>query len=330
MSVESRNNHCDLSIVVPVFKVERYIRDCLDSLLHQRFNGSLQILLIDDASPDASGEICTEYANRYKQFQYIRHDRNLGSSQARNTGLEKIRGRYFTFVDPDDILPADALQNLFDMAEKEQADITKGNNAILRRGTQVPANYNVRYLRVFNTGKALEAFFLHDIVRGHPWGKIFRTECFADLRFTPGFTMAQDLLFCAEAFSRAHRFVAFPKTVYVYRLHGEGSTGRKYETGAYLAWLDAVQAVGEFCTNAAQYRSYQTLQVRTLAQIAGEALELQGDILKRVLHEIECRMELWEIETGRLLTSRQSLRSWLRYRRFKKRLRRLYALASAV
>jgi len=313
----------DLSVVVPVYKVERYIRDCLESLLRQQFNGSLQVLLINDASPDASGEICVEYASQYPQFEYIRHESNRGSSEARNTGLQRVCGRYFTFVDPDDILPADALQNLFDVAEHQQADIAKGNNTVLRRNTQVPANYNVNRMRAYGPKVALTTFFQHDVVRGHPWGKIFRTECFFDLRFTPGVKMAQDLLYCAAAFSRARHFVVFPQTVYVYRLHGEGSTGRKYETGAYLSWLDAVQQAGDFCTNQAQHRSHQALQIRTLAQIAGEAERLEGEILVRVLNQIEQRVEFWEIMPKQLLAVRQSFRTWFRYLRFRRRLRRL-------
>jgi glycosyltransferase involved in cell wall biosynthesis len=313
----------DLSVIVPVYKVERYINDCLDSLLRQRFDGNLQILLINDASPDASGEICDEYAARDSRIEYIKHKTNRGSSEARNTGLGRVHGRYFTFVDPDDILPEKALQALYDIAENYQADIAKGNNSILRRNVQVPANYNVKHLMTYSSGVALETFFEHDVVRGHPWGKIFRTERFSDLRFTPGVTMAQDLLYCAAAFSRAERLVVFPQTVYIYRLHGEGSTGRKYQTGAYLSWLNAVQASGHFCTNRAQHRSHQALQVRTLAQIAGEAERLEGEVHGLVLDEIERRMHLWRVTPIGLLAELQSFRTWFRYQRFSRRLRQL-------
>jgi glycosyltransferase involved in cell wall biosynthesis len=316
----------DLSVVVPVYNVESYIRDCLDSLLRQQFNGSLQIVLIDDVSPDDSGRICAEYSDRYAVFECLRHEFNRGSSEARNTGLQRVCGRYFTFVDPDDILPAGALQNLFDIAEQHQADIAKGNNTILRRNQQVSANYNVKRLKIYDSAAALETFFQHDEVRGHPWGKIFRTERFSDLRFTPGVTMAQDLLYCAAAFARARRVVVFPKTVYVYRLHGKGSTGRKYETGAYLSWLNAVQAARDFCINGAQHRSHRALQVRTLAQIAGEAERLEGNVLGCVLNEIEQRVDLWKVRPKQLLTEWQSLRTWFRYLRFRRRLRRLHQI----
>lgn len=315
----------DLSVIVPIYKVESYIRECLESLSLQQFNGNYQVLLIDDASPDASGEICAEYAARDSRFEYIRHESNLGSSEARNTGLSRVRGRYFTFVDPDDILPHDALQILYDVAGENNADIAKGNNTILRRNEQVPANYNVKRLRVYESEMALEAFFQHDVVRGHPWGKIFRTERFSDLRFTPGVLMAQDLLYCSAAFARARRFVAYPQTVYIYRLHGEGSTGRKYETGAYLSWLNAVQAAGDFCTNRSQRSSHKGLQVRTLAQIAGEAERLEGEILDCVLSEIEQRADLWEVNPKRLFAEGQSFRTWFRYLRFRSRMRRLYS-----
>ena len=110
-----------VSIVVPIYKVEKYLCDCLDSILSQTYK-ELQILLIDDGSPDGSGAICDEYALKDDRIVVI-HSRNGGLSAARNRGLSLCEGEYILFLDSDDWLEKDAVEVLFKNAEKKQLDI---------------------------------------------------------------------------------------------------------------------------------------------------------------------------------------------------------------
>ncbi|MBF0787147.1 MULTISPECIES: SP_1767 family glycosyltransferase [unclassified Streptococcus] len=111
-----------ISIIVPVYNVERYLKRCLDSLVKQTYV-DFELLLINDGSTDNSALICEEYARTDSRIRVI-HQENAGPSAARNRGLELARGRYITFVDSDDFVEVDYLENLHTALEKNEADIS--------------------------------------------------------------------------------------------------------------------------------------------------------------------------------------------------------------
>jgi len=113
----------DISVIVPVFNTEKYLRECLDSIAGQTVFERMEVLLIDDGSVDASPSICDEYAAKYPNFSVI-HQRNLGVSAARNTGLRTAKGRYAGFVDSDDTVAADMYEKLIVNAAKTGSDIS--------------------------------------------------------------------------------------------------------------------------------------------------------------------------------------------------------------
>ena len=99
-----------ISVIVPIYKVEQYLRQCVDSILNQT-HSALEVILVDDGSPDGSGKICDEYAARDSRVRVI-HKKNGGLSDARNAGIEIARGDYIAFVDSDDWLDIDALKKV--------------------------------------------------------------------------------------------------------------------------------------------------------------------------------------------------------------------------
>lgn len=286
----------DLAVILPVFRVEAYLRECLDSILAQAFAGKLQILLINDCSPDNSGQICQDYAQQFPTIiTYIAHSTNQGSAVARNTGLEAMSAAYFVFVDPDDIVPANALTTLYDAIHSSNADLVKGNNAILRQGKAVPANYNVRRARNLYGDDCLTTLLSHSKVRGHPWGKIFRHESLGHIRFTQGYRMAQDLLYCVEVFAASSSVTLITDNVYHYRIHCMGATGKKYHTGGYLWWFKAVNAAGEFVTTRQQRAALYTLKVRTLLQAIREVRKLEKGTRSPLVDDIEKQRTEWQV-----------------------------------
>ncbi|MEP0073979.1 MAG: glycosyltransferase [Marinomonas sp.] len=308
----------DLTIILPVYKVESYLATCLDSLLSQSFQGSLQIVLVEDKSPDNSLAICREYAEKYDNITLVEHAENGGSSVARNSGLEQIQGKYFVFVDPDDIVPETALETLYKCIEETGADIVKGNNTSFKENQASKlVNYSVKETEEYIEDECLTVLLKHEKLRGHPWGKIFRTSSFKDIRFTPGYRMAQDLLFCAEVFSKANRLVLIPDVVYEYRIHSGGATGRKYETGAYLSWLKCISTIRKFVIKRSQMSAYQELKIRSLTQLSKEIRSLNGESLKPVLEVAEQTRREWLPSFGQLILKEKiSFPSIIRYIRF--------------
>lgn len=168
-----------ISVIVPVYNVENYLRQCLDSIIRQTYQ-HLEIILIDDASTDTSTAICQEYVNKDKRIRMIRVPSNLGVSNSCNLGLENMTGEFVTFVDSDDYLNTDMIEQLYQLAITEQADIVLGDyyRFIEENGSFLIHNYEDFYEtlsfedyldRVF-TGATDNYITV--------WGKLFKSSLF--------------------------------------------------------------------------------------------------------------------------------------------------------
>jgi len=125
-----------VSVVVPVYKVEKYLAECVESVLAQTFR-AFEIILVDDGSPDASGKICDEFSAKDSRV-CVFHQENQGVSAARKLGVARSRGEWICFVDADDVLAPDALENLLHFADAG-TDLVEGNFEFFRDGTELPA-----------------------------------------------------------------------------------------------------------------------------------------------------------------------------------------------
>ncbi len=136
-----------LSIIVPIYNVEKYLPKCVESLLSQDLSlEEYEIILVDDGSPDRCGEICDDYASRYANIKVV-HRENGGLSAARNSGIDVAQGKYVQFVDSDDYLEPNVLRTLVDKMETDNLDVLRFNYQ----------NVNSRY-RVFEPNKASKPF----------------------------------------------------------------------------------------------------------------------------------------------------------------------------
>ena len=193
-----------VSVIVPVYNVEKYIHKCVDSLIHQTYK-NIEIILVDDGSPDNCGSICDEYATKDSRIQVI-HKKNGGLSDARNKGMEVAKGDLITFVDSDDYVRSDIYEKLVNMIVNEGCDVAecgvtkiydgtinepaKGNNEILT-GQQVLT----RYLRTDGTGIPITAV----------WSKLFKKEMLKGLTFPVGH-IHEDYLLVTTVFYRAKKY----------------------------------------------------------------------------------------------------------------------------
>ena len=111
----------EISVIVPVYKVEPFLKECIDSILLQKFT-NFELILIDDGSPDQCGVICDSYAKEDSRIKVI-HQTNQGLSAARNTGLDIAIGQYLTFIDSDDIVEVDYLEKMLQLINQYEADV---------------------------------------------------------------------------------------------------------------------------------------------------------------------------------------------------------------
>ena len=114
-----------VSIIIPIYKVEAYLRQCLETVTHQTYP-HLEIILVNDGSPDHSEEICKEFFKRDTRIRYVRQE-NGGLSAARNTGIELATGDYITFIDPDDWVTEDYVEVLYQKLKDYHADVSTAN-----------------------------------------------------------------------------------------------------------------------------------------------------------------------------------------------------------
>ena len=122
----SANNEGKVSVIIPVYNVEKYIRECLDSVVNQTYK-NLEIICVDDCGTDNSIKIAEEYAQKDKRVKVFHHDKNMGAGVARNTGIQNSSGEYIFFVDPDDYLNLDIIELMVKKQKKTNADIIVSN-----------------------------------------------------------------------------------------------------------------------------------------------------------------------------------------------------------
>lgn len=218
-----------LSVVVPMFDVENYVRDCLDSLLGQSYQ-KMEIILVDDGCTDSTADIAREYAGRDERIQIATQD-NAGLGAARNTGARRATGRFLVFLDSDDTIPHDAYQRLVETLVDTGSDLAVGCMAE-QMGDQfrVP-DWLVPIHRVERRCVTLDQ--APDVVHNaFAWNKMFRHDFWKrlELQFPEG-VYYEDHVPMASAYLAARSIDIVPDVVYRWRTRSEGSsiTKRKHE-----------------------------------------------------------------------------------------------------
>lgn len=236
-----------VSIIIPVFNVEAYLRECLDSVLRQTVR-EWECICIDDGSPDGSGAILEEYGARDARFKIIRQP-NRGVAVARNQGLERARAPYLTFIDSDDWLEPSALECLLASAEEHSADIVMCAAFIhhsAREGVDVEAPYS-------SSGDLPEAAVSNRSFSGDAlvdvscWAKLFKTEIITRNRvlFIRDLKISEDMEFSTRMLCHSRRISILRTPLYHYRGGHEGSiihniVSGRLDTADFISSIHAV------------------------------------------------------------------------------------------
>lgn len=213
-----------ISVIVPIYNVEPYLRDCLDSIRNQTHR-DLEIILVDDGSPDGCGAICDAYAAADGRFKVI-HKSNGGAASARNAGLDAATGEWIGFVDPDDYIEPDMYEYMLAHAIEHGADLSVCGLRILVDGVQAnPWIAHYDEVRVLDRERAIEMYLDRNMHDGCV-NKLYRRELWEGLRF-PVYKIAEDLLAMWEIFQRANITVRLSDDKYVYCRRGGSATTAK-------------------------------------------------------------------------------------------------------
>ena len=218
-----------LSVVIPAYNVERYLGECLDSLLAQEFT-DLELVIVDDGSTDATAAIASGYADRQPNISVIRTE-NRGMGAARNLGIERCRGEYLGFADADDIVPPHAYELMMSTLQASGSDFAVGSLTRLVNGARTEPAWLKRPHAQRRLGITLDQW--PPIMRNvYACTKIFRRTFWDEhkMRFPEGLRY-EDQVGMTEAYLRARAFDIVRRPVYVWRVREDGSsvTQRRHE-----------------------------------------------------------------------------------------------------
>lgn len=223
-----------ISVIVPVYKVEQFLDRCISSIASQKYT-DLEIILIDDGSPDSCGIICDKWAEKDSRIRVV-HKTNGGLSDARNAGLKIAEGEYISFVDSDDWVSPDFFQQLYNTVQKENCDIVECE--IIRTTGKEISNHIVETItECYKTEEALKLLIEDRIFRQHVWNKLYRREVIDGILFAKGKTH-EDEFWTYQVFGKAKRIVKISAPVYFYFQRPGSIMGMKYS----LQRLDALEA----------------------------------------------------------------------------------------
>ena len=204
-----------ISVIVPVYRVEKYLPACIDSILNQTFT-DFELILVDDGSPDRCPAICDEAAERDARVRVI-HQANAGLSAARNAGIEAAHGAWLSFVDSDDFLAPDFLETLHDAAVRAGADcalcgVQLTDEAGQKIGQPLSVADGVR------TGRSILETLCRasEITYLVAWNKLYRRDVFQTLRYPVGM-QNEDTYLAAELFDTVQTVICVSKPMYFYR-----------------------------------------------------------------------------------------------------------------
>lgn len=231
-----------ISVVVPVYRVEKYLDHCIQSIAEQTYS-NLEILLVDDGSPDGSGAICDRWAARDSRIRVF-HKQNAGAGAARNTALDAARGEIITFVDSDDYLHPNMFSHLCGLM-KDGVEIAECEIGITERDDLAMDDGTGAEILVCETEEALRLHIQDEVFRQTPPNKLYRRECVGDIRFPEG-NLIDDEFFTYKVLGNARKLAHSCACMYAYRQQS-GSAMHKPYSLRRLQGLDAkLQRLGYF------------------------------------------------------------------------------------
>ena len=223
-----------ISVVVPVYRVEKYLDHCIQSIAEQTYS-NLEILLVDDGSPDGSGAICDRWAARDSRIRVF-HKQNAGAGAARNTALDAASGDFIAFVDSDDYLHPNMFSHLCGLM-KDGVEIAECEIGITERDDLAMDDGTGAEILVCETEEALRLHIQDEVFRQTPPNKLYRRECVGDIRFPEG-NLIDDEFFTYKVLGNARKLAHSCACMYAYRQQS-GSAMHKPYSLRRLQGLDA-------------------------------------------------------------------------------------------
>lgn len=288
-----------ISVIVPIYKVEDYLNKCIESIVNQTYS-NLEIILVDDGSPDSCPQICDEWAKKDSRIKVI-HKENGGLSDARNAGMRVASGEYISFIDSDDYISLDFIQTLLSVMKTEHSEIVECSVVKFYEDGKIDVYSDDMAVISFDAEMALSGLISEEPFHQHVWNKLYKAEIAKGFPFAVG-KLNEDEFWTYQVFGSAKRVTKVNKTMYFYLQRSSSIMGEKYS----IHRLDALEGKA----NRQQYvqKHYPSLTGQSRIDFYGSCMYAYQCVLKYLTgqekrdaiarikgHKKECALSVSEI-----------------------------------
>ena len=175
-----------ISVIVPIYNVEKYLERCVDSIVNQTYR-NLEIILVDDGSPDNCPKMCDDFAKKDSRIRVV-HKKNGGLSDARNSGMKIASGECIVFVDSDDYVDCNMIAKMYDVMLKDDSDVVSCGVKWVDENGEVISEPTVDKNEILDTNEAMIEIIIDGKLKQHVWNKMYKTELIQDILFKKGKT----------------------------------------------------------------------------------------------------------------------------------------------
>ena len=267
-----------ISIIIPVYKVEKYLEKCIESVLKQTYT-NLQVILVDDGSPDNCGKICDEYAKKDSRIEVI-HKVNGGLSDARNVGIAKAKGKYIGFVDSDDYIKEDMYEILINLIKEYDADVSICNLYDVIEGKEYIRNKE-NGIKEYNRIDILKEVLLDKNIQSYAWNKLYKKELFNEIKYPIG-KKYEDIGTTFYIFEKCNKVVVTSEPEYYYLKRADSLVNNVTESTVLDYTEIIIQRYLYTQKNIEELRKYNNYYLAKTLITAHNDIELLGSISEKM------------------------------------------------
>ena len=289
-----------ISVIVPIYNVDVYLDKCIESIVNQTYK-NLEIILVNDGSPDNSDIICKKWKNKDESIIYIKQ-KNSGVSVARNNGIKKSTGQYISFVDGDDYLELNMIEKLHNYISKCKVNIAICDYYETNNLNDIETHFFDKTKKIdINKNKKM---ILEEIIKflGVPWGKLYKRDFLVrnKLLFKVGLKRMQDTIFNLEAFELCDEVAYLHESLYYYRIFEE-SACNKYSPDFDKTAKDILKYFKEYLVKNKLFEKYQDLYYTKMYYLVDEMIKLKyvhdkcNDSLLKIINGIKFDVQTFNL-----------------------------------
>ena len=267
-----------ISIIIPVYKVEKYLEKCIESVLKQTYT-NLQVILVDDGSPDNCGKICDEYAKKDSRIEVI-HKENGGLSDARNVGIAKAKGKYIGFVDSDDYIKEDMYEILINLIKEYDADVSICNLYEVIEGKEYIRNKE-NGIKEYNRIDILKEVLLDKNIQSYACNKLYKKELFNEIKYPIG-KKYEDIGTTFYIFEKCNKVVVTSEPEYYYLKRADSLVNNVTESTVLDYTEIIIQRYLYTQKNIEELRKYNNYYLAKTLITAHNDIELLGSISEKM------------------------------------------------